>query len=187
MTYVTTWSVELANVDNGVVLDSDSSLSLQDIQQTRSIRERNLRLTLCWTTLSFASWAPPPWIKTFPEPRAEIASSQTSRNQTLVKVQAPLQWTPSSWFLPMMTLEMEAPFSKMKTALADPVSSSVLQARPRSNSLLPKSTEPLMLDALESEMMLPERVGMLRVWADAKVARTPATIAVVNCILKKRV
>lgn len=47
--------------------------------------------------------------------------SQTSRNQTLVNVQEPLQWTPSSCLTPMITLEIEAPFSKMKTAPSDPL------------------------------------------------------------------
>jgi hypothetical protein len=83
----------------------------------------------------------------------------------------------------MITLEMEAPFSRMKTALADPVSASELHARPRSNSLLLKLTEPEILDALDKETMLPERVGMLRVWAEAMVARAPVRRAAVNCIL----
>src|SRR5690242_16682791 len=33
----------------------------------------------------------------------ESASSQTSSHQTNSRVQCPLQWTPSAWFLPIMT------------------------------------------------------------------------------------
>ena len=44
---------------------------------------------LCWTTLSLASCAPPPMMVASPVPRTEMASSQTSRNQTLVSVQDP--------------------------------------------------------------------------------------------------
>lgn len=43
------------------------------------------------------------------------------------------------------------------------VSASVSQERPRSNSLFAKSLEPEMTLGLEREIMLPERVGMLRV------------------------
>ena len=82
----------------------------------------------------------------------------------------PKQCTPSSAFAPMMTLEMDAPFWRMKTALSLPVSSSELQGRPRSNSLLPKLTLPVMVLGWGSDTMLPERVGMLRVCAAAMLA-----------------
>lgn len=81
-----------------------------------------------------------------------------------------------------MTLEMDAPLFKMKTAFADPVSASVSQACPRSNSLFPKSTEPEIVEAFERETMLPDRVGMLSVWAEAKEAKRPATTVVVKCM-----
>jgi hypothetical protein len=51
-----------------------------------------------------------------------LLTSQTSRNQTLVRVQDPSQWMPSSWFSPMMTLLRDAPSFRMNTALSSPIS-----------------------------------------------------------------
>lgn len=48
-------------------------------------------------------------------------TSQTSRNQTLVSVQDPSQWMPSSWFFPMITLLSDAPSCKMNTAFSSPI------------------------------------------------------------------
>lgn len=97
----------------------------------------------------------------------------------------------------MITLESVAPDSRMKTALVEPVSASELHLCPRSYSLLPRSTLPLIVDGLESATTEPTRVGMLRVpddeeedfearsttAAEVPSAMMAATIVVVNRIL----
>lgn len=62
-----------------------------------------------------------------------------------------------------------------------PVSSSLLQGRPRSYSLLPRSTLPLITLGEGKETMSPTRLGMLRVWALARPMR-PRMMAL-ECIL----
>lgn len=57
--------------------------------------------------------------------------SQTSTHQTFSMVQAPLQWTPSIWSLPMMAFFRVAPFSRMKTASESPPSAWPVQETPR--------------------------------------------------------
>lgn len=72
----------------------------------------------------------------------------------------------------------------MKTAFAEPVSSSESHGCPRSNSLLPKSTDP---EIEEGELRLtidPTRVGMLSVCAVAMEAAKAMTAVVVKCILE---
>lgn len=71
----------------------------------------------------------------------------------------------------------------MNTAEADPVSLSELQGRPRSYSLLPMSLEPEMDIGEEREMMLPTRVGMLKLWAWVRVARMAVRMLWESCIL----
>lgn len=69
-----------------------------------------------WLT---APKAPPPIILVVSPASCSLivkASSQTADHQTLVKVQAPKQCTPSTWLGPMITLESEPPSSISKTA-----------------------------------------------------------------------
>lgn len=73
----------------------------------------------------------------------------------------------------MMTLLSDAPSSRMKTALSEPVSASLSQLCPRSYSLLPPSKDLPFAIVLGEERwtMLPERVGMLRDWAETMASK----------------
>lgn len=51
----------------------------------------------------------------------EMASSQTSSNQTFSMVHPPpIQYTPSPWFMPMIAFLKVAPFRSRKTVSAWP-------------------------------------------------------------------
>lgn len=87
---VTARAVELTGIDDGVVADGNTSRTTR-IASVTFHRLEAREAYLCWTTLSIAFCAPPPTMRESPGPRMEIASSQTSRNQTLVRLQEPKQ------------------------------------------------------------------------------------------------
>lgn len=72
----------------------------------------------------------------------------------------------------------------MNTALELPVSASVSHGRPRSNSLLPRSTLPEIELGEDRLTTLPTRVGMLRVCAEAIEARVAVRRVVWSFIVR---
>lgn len=93
------FGVEVDNVDSTTAVMLDNLVRGMVRATTNDPRLLSLLVVFLWIGVSEG------WIYSNRDVKLTMvmASSQTSSNQTNLKVQGPLQCTPSCWFLPMMT------------------------------------------------------------------------------------